>query len=202
MNIKKKPCKSMGKSKGFEGCGEPQFNRKYGLGIVCGCYSKWLLETPEGQDLLKTHTLKATKTSRDFKVFEEEEARLKSIKWLLINTRNACHTYIKLRDEGKPCISCGMPYNTSFQAGHFYKAETFSNIKFNEFNINGQCKGCNLHKEGNESEYRVNLPKRIGQDAFDEINRLAREYKQSNFKWHKDELNKIRTHYINKAKEL
>ena len=41
---KEKPCKE---------CKELQFKRTYGLGHQCGCYAKWLYNTPEGLENLK-----------------------------------------------------------------------------------------------------------------------------------------------------
>ena len=131
-----------------------------------------------------------------------EKKQKETLSTLLKNTVSTCHLYIRLRDKHKPCISCGCNWHKDFHAGHFYKAELFSTIKFNEYNINGQCQKCNLRKEGNESEYSVNLPKRIGTEAFEELDYLASLEKQTNFKWDRQELIKIRNYYKRKIKEL
>ncbi len=107
-----------------------------------------------------------------------------------------------MRDKGKPCISCGTPWHQDFQAGHFYKAELFSTIKFHELNIHGQCVQCNIRKEGNESEYRVNLPQRIGKENFDHLNHLAVIDKKTDFKWDRETLLEIRKYYRKKIKKL
>tara|TARA_R110000822_G_scaffold127454_1_gene262953 strand:- start:12383 stop:13009 length:627 start_codon:yes stop_codon:yes gene_type:complete len=207
--LKEKKCKAIGKAIGFESCGElvpvemyGKANRVYGIGKSCGCYSKWLTSTPQGKEIIKKATLKATKTSREFKQFEKQEKDRTSLSWLLKNTVIACHKYIRKRDEGKPCISCQESYNSRHQAGHFYKAELFSTLKFNEFNINNQCVGCNIRKDGNESEYRVHLPKRIGEEAYSELNELAKIDKKVDHKWDREELKAKRKYYLNKIKEL
>ena len=200
MNIKPKPCKAINKAKGFESCGKETLKRVYGL--CSSCYAKWLYTTDEGKAKIEKLTLKITKPKRELEQAIKENKKNKSLSWLLINIKNTCHEYIRLRDKGKPCISCNKPWHSDFQAGHFYKAELFSSIKFNELNIHGQCQGCNIYKDGNESPYRVNLPNRIGVDKFREINYLASIDKQLNFKWDRLKLNDIREYYKQKIKDL
>ena len=199
---KKKPCKGTHKDTKGMGCGEPQILRRLGLGTKCGCYAKFLYSTEAGKNRVNRAQLKATKIRRDFEAFTEEEEERKSLNWLLINTRNACHEYIRLRDKDKPCVSCMQPYNSSHQAGHFYKAEVFSNLRFDETNVHGQCPKCNIYKEGNESEYRVNIVRRIGADGLKRLDMLALKYKQEGFKWDRETLILTRTYYLDKIKEL
>lgn len=135
------------------------------------------------------------------KMSEERKNRI-GLTTLLESVKKVCHEYIRLRDKNKPCISCGTQWHKDFQAGHFYKAELFSSLRFNEYNINGQCVQCNIRKEGNESEYRVNLPKRIGSVLNDELNHLATLDKKKDFKWCREDLKAIRTYYKEKIKDL
>lgn len=125
-----------------------------------------------------------------------------SLSYLKINVRTVCHDYIKLRDKGKPCVSCNRPWDSSFQAGHLYKAELYSMLKYDERNIAGQCQNCNLYKDGNESSYHLNILSRISQEDYDEIKRIASEEKRTNFKWDRQELNRIRDYYKEKSKEI
>lgn len=74
--------------------------------------------------------------------------------------------YIRLRDKGKPCISCGRPLRAKYDAGHCYSVGAYPNLRFNEDNVHGQCVACNQHKHGNVSEYMINLPKRIGYERY------------------------------------
>lgn len=198
---KVKPCRGIGKAKGFKGCGKPVKFRRYGLGVGC-CYPYFILNTDAEKILLAKATIKATKPRKELKKAFQEKKNRNKITDLISAVKDVCHKYIRLRDEYKPCISCNAPYHKDHQAGHFYKAELFSSIKFHEDNIHGQCRKCNLRKEGNESEYRVNLPYRIGQEKFDKINFLASLEKVKNFKWDREELKKTRTYYNQKIKEL
>lgn len=196
--IKEKKCNGTGKANGH-GCGKlipvslyGKTNRVYGLGKSCGCYPKWLTTTKEGLEVVQKATIKATKTRVDFNKAKKEYEEEKSLPYLLINVRNSVHRYIKLRDKGKPCISCNAPYKINFQAGHFYKAELYSSLKFLFINIHGQCPKCNIREEGNLNGYAINLPKRIGDVAFKELKRLAMLDGQERFKWDREALYKIR----------
>lgn len=178
------------------------YKHKYGFGIDCGCLSKYYLNTEEGKERLQKATLKATKTRRELEQAKKDHRNRKGLTTLLQGVKIACHTYIRERDKGKPCISCGTPYKSDFDAGHYYSGGKFSQLKFNEDNIHGQCIRCNRMNEGNFDEYTVNLPGRIGKERFEELNRLAEQSKREVFKWDREELKKIRDYYKRKLKEL
>lgn len=197
---KPKPCKGTGQAKGY-GCGKITKYRVYGLGKMC-CYANWLLTSENGKIKLAKAELKVTKDRRELEAVKEEKKQRNGLATLLKSVRDVCHKYVRLRDKGKPCISCGEPYHKDHQAGHFYKAELFSSIKFNEDNIHGQCVQCNIRREGNESEYRVRLPNRIGKEKFEKLNDLAALDKQINHKWDREELKRIRSYYNQKLKEI
>ena len=202
--IDNKTCKGNGKAIGY-GCDSlvpvslyGQSNRIYGLGKSCGCYGNWLMNSKEGKEKLSQSILKAKAPRVELQQERTKKKEFDKLGTLIKNTSIICHKYIRERDQYKPCISCGEPWNDKHQAGHFYKAELFSSLKFNEDNIHGQCQGCNLYKEGNEGQYRVNLPKRIGKDRYKEINRLASLEKKIGFKYSRTELNKIKNYFKQK----
>lgn len=205
---KSKPCKGTGVTSGL-GCGVPTLHRVYGLGKMCGCYSDFLLKTEPGKLIMQKAMLKASKPRLEEEKNKAEMQKAEKFKkdrqklnYLLVNVRTACHEFIRKRDEFKPCISCGVAYNDTFQAGHFFKAELFSNLKFNEKNIHGQCKQCNMFKEGNESGYRVGLIQRYGKEFLSELNQLAGDSKKNDYHWDREELEKIRVYYKNEIKKL
>jgi len=70
--------------------------------------------------------------------------------------RYFCHKYIRKRDESKPCISCGK-YSYNKQAGHYKPDGQNSLLRYNEYNIHGQCIECNINKSGNTALYKANL---------------------------------------------
>jgi hypothetical protein len=187
---KEKKCKGTGKALGH-GCGEMRLNRTYGLGHIC-CYRKWLLNTPEGKEKITRATLKACETRVSLEKAVKENKESKGIVAHLEKTKKAVHQMVRLRDEGKPCISCGTPWNKSFQAGHCYSANNYRSIKFDFFNINGQCEKCNLFESGNETEYLLRLPNIIGDKEFQKLKKRALNDKKFNKKWTKEELKEIR----------
>lgn len=206
-----KKCKGANKAKGF-GCGKVLsfsernglkiYKSKYGLGFDCGCYSNWLLTSEQGKKILNTTISKVKQPRLELEQAKQESKSNKSLFYLLQNTVNICHEYIRLRDKNKPCISCGEPWHSDFQAGHFYKAELYSSLKFDETNINGQCQGCNLYKEGNESGYRVGFIKRYSKGVLDFLDSKALLEKNKGFKWDRIKLKEIRNYYKLKIKEL
>ena len=77
--------------------------------------------------------------------------------------------YVRLRDVDKPCVSCGIALVGKFDAGHYYPAGSYKNVRFNTDNIHGQCVACNQHKHGNLINYTDRLPFRIGGKRFKEL---------------------------------
>jgi len=200
MKIKAKVCRGIGKAITFKGCGKITEHRKFGL--CMNCYPDFLLNTDAGKVILQKATLKSSKprlqqekNRADLQKAEKFKKDRDKLNYLLVNVRNVCHAFVRKRDEFKPCISCGTPYNTNFQAGHFYKSELFSNLRFDENNIHGQCEQCNLRKEGNESGYRVGLIQRYGQEFVNKIDALAQHYKKNTFSWDREALEEIRIYY-------
>ena len=93
------------------------------------------------------------------------------------------HKYIRNRDRGKPCVSCGR--HTTLQAGHYYSAGQHPSVRFNEDNVHGQCLSCNYFKHGNLINYSHNLLDRIGQERFKKLKLKIDLSKRSKFKWDK-----------------
>jgi hypothetical protein len=122
----------------------------------------------------------------------EHDKQTKGIQAAFNVTKVVVHNMIRLRDEGKPCISCGCQWNDLFQAGHLYSSGNFFSIRYDFYNINGQCRKCNLMKDGNESEYHLRLPNRIGIDEYNKLKERALNDKKQAKNWTKDELKAIR----------
>lgn len=201
MKPKKKPCKGTGLAAGY-GCGKPTEYRTYGLGRMCGCYPDWLLNSENGKIKMQKAMLKATKPRRDLERASEERKARQKLSYLLQNTITTFHTYVKLRDKGKPCIACGVPHKANFHASHYFSAGKYSSLRFHEDNVHAGCQKCNLFLEGNIDEYTQRLPQRIGKQHFDKLNELAAEYKRNSYKWDREELQRIRELYKEKIKKL
>lgn len=132
------------------------------------------------------------------------EDRVKEIKLGkdLENTRIYVHAFIHLRDKGKKCITCPRIDDGNFDAGHFYKAELYSTLKYDLDNIHLQCKYCNQYLEGNLNEYAIMLPQRIGKAPVERLKQLSQSYNRSTFKWDREQLKQIRSNVKELRKEL
>lgn len=95
--------------------------------------------------------------------------RLKTHSEWLNDLQKVFNKYIRLRDIGKPCISCNNSLIGKYDAGHYFSVGAYPNLRFNEDNVHGQCVACNQHKHGNSNEYSLMLPIRIGQERFDSL---------------------------------
>ncbi len=162
------------KAKDFDGCGSLVLSQTRKAGLCPKCYYKWkLLNTVSGDEKIKNAIAKAQKSRLELEIAKEESRSNKSLSYLLESVKTVCHKYIRLRDKGLPCISCNQPWHNEFDAGHFYSANSFSTLKFDETNISGQCIGCNRFNEGNESNYRIGLINRHSKGFVDLIDSKA-----------------------------
>lgn len=79
--------------------------------------------------------------------------------------QQAFNAFIRARDAGKPCISCGTTLSNepnTYDAGHYRSVGSAPHMRFVEDNCHGQCKHCNNYLAGNHVEYRKGLVARIG----------------------------------------
>lgn len=104
--------------------------------------------------------------------------------------------WVRLRDEGNDCISCGKPPKKK-NAGHYKSRGGFPELRFEPDNVFLQCEHCNTHLSGNLSNYRINLVSKIG------IDRLAwLEGPHEPKKYTLEDLKDIQELYKRKTKEL
>lgn len=79
----------------------------------------------------------------------------------------AFNAWIRARDAGQPCISCGRFHQGQWHAGHYRSVGSEPALRFEPDNVHLQCAPCNTHLSGNLIPYRVNLIKKIGADRVD-----------------------------------
>ena len=120
------------------------------------------------------------------KVFREEN---KTLNALTQEAQAAVNKYIRLRDEGKTCISCGVPWvregvGGGFDAGHYRSRGSAPHLRFYTLNIAGQCKRCNRYLGGNYQQFRLGLIDRLGVEKVDaiEADQRARHYSQNDLR--------------------
>jgi hypothetical protein len=124
----------------------------------------------------------------------------KSIKQLIAEAKKPYQKWIRFRDANQPCISCGSTTADIWDGGHFYKAELYTGMIFNENNVHKQCRKCNSFLGGNENNYRLGLIKRYGMDYVLELDAMAITARM--YKFTKDEVRELKAKYLNKLKEL
>lgn len=190
--MKQKKCKGTRKAIGY-GCGKVSYLMRYGL--CKQCFIDWLYNTPEGKETLS----KTLKTARN-KMTKEKASRNrewreknKSIQKLIQEARKPFQAWIRMRDANKPCISCGSIDSDIYDAGHFYKAEIYSGLIFDEDNVHKQCRKCNTYLDGNDNEYRKGLINRFGNDFVLALDKKAIESRSK--KYERDELIQIKNKY-------
>lgn len=156
---------------------------------------------------LSMASLKKAKRERVEKIKDRKETREKLEK---LKTRSdwikeaqiAFNKYIRLRDHGKGCISCGADCSAASvggvgDAGHFRSRGSAPHLRFDERNCHLQCKRCNRYLSGNVADYRVGLIDRIGLDAV-----RALECDQAGWDHSIDALKAIKAEYLAKARDL
>jgi hypothetical protein len=113
-------------------------------------------------------------------------------------TEKSVNSYIRLRDAHLPCISCGCNFDSAqLQAGHYLAVSIRPSLRFNEFNINGQCARCNGYLKGNVANYRLGMLQRYGAKVVDML-----ESPQQPAHWSISDLEDIEALYKSRLKQL
>lgn len=107
------------------------------------------------------------------------------------------NTFIRLRDAGSPCISCGQ-FAKYYDAGHYFAVSTHPELRFDEFNVHLQCVRCNKFLDGNLAEYAIGLEAKIGTEEFEALKQ--RRGKEQHYT--KSDLRELIKEYKEKVREL
>jgi 5-methylcytosine-specific restriction endonuclease McrA len=153
------------------------------------CIQPWL----EAQAVKKEAARKKKERADD----RVRKAKLKRLSDHQGDAQTAVNSFVRSRDHGLPCISCGTPWAPDFQAGHYRSRGAAKNLALDPRNIFGQCVQCNLHKHSNAVEYRLRLIERCGLAHVEalESDHTPRHYSA-------DDLQAIRKQFQDKTKAL
>jgi len=168
------------------------YERKSNSQMVCSyeCSLKYGKKAVEKKD--KEAKTEARVALREFK--KNDKPVLLQLAQKLVNQ------YIRMRDKGKPCISCSHDFSKGRQehAGHYIPRSKSSLLRFDERNINTQCNICNDHLSGNVGEYRLGLIQKVGMEqvVFLEANKTTLKT------WTVGELQEVIKIYRKKIKEI
>ena len=103
-------------------------------------------------------------------------AKKKTQKYWKTKIDKPFHEYIRRRDADNnsgycKCISCNKPIHyTESDAGHLFSRKALS-TRWDERNVNAQCRKCNRFEYGRQYEYAQN----IGPELADELLQLSRQ---------------------------
>jgi Bacteriophage Lambda NinG protein. len=152
-----------------------------------------IIDAPKNQD-------KARKAiqQEDRKSLRAAKERVKTKGQYMREAQAAFNAWVRARDAGLPCVSCGTTADVQYAAGHFRSAGGHPELRFEPLNVHLQCnRNCNMAKSGNLGPYRLELIKRIGQDKVDWL-----EGPHEPKRYTIDELKAITAEYRAKTREL
>lgn len=112
-----------------------------------------------------------------------KSAKPVSIPKLTRQAEQVFNRWVRQRDADDPCISCG-EHRAFYDAGHFVPVKGGSFLRFHEWNVNKECKGCNGFDEFHLVGYRKNLINKIGLENVEWLEANRRTVK----KWTREEL--------------
>ncbi len=97
------------------------------------------------------------------KAIREAKEKNKSHSDYMKKAQAAFNAWVRERDAGLPCISCGTTADVQYAAGHYRTTQAAPELRFEPLNVHRQCnRNCNMGKSGNIIEYRIGLVARIG----------------------------------------
>lgn len=160
------------------------------------CKDAWIADYRKKQDKKKAREQRAKAK------VERAETRRRKEKSLTISQRRAraqveVNAYVRLRDAGLPCISCGRHHEGQWHAGHYRSRGAAVNLALDPRNIHRQCAPCNNHLHGNAIGYRAGLVARYGLEFVEALEADNAPRHQT-----AQEIDAIRDTYRTKNKEL
>jgi len=182
MKDKLKKCKAKGCAKTFK----PSSSLQTWCSPACGfAISLARLATAAGRAKIEN--------TRKQRVLKE---RIKTRSDHMRDTQKSFNAYIRARDAGNGCISCGSTTAAAYHAGHYLTTKARPELRFEPINCHLQCSSCNMYLSGNLIMYRKRLIAKIGQESVDWL-----EGQHDLTRYTIDELKSLKTHYNNKTRE-
>lgn len=138
----------------------------------------------------------ALRAKKDRKEYKDAKERIKTRGDYAKEAQVAFNAYIRARDEGKPCISCGS-HTGKKNAGHYRSVGSCPELRFEPLNVHLQCEKCNSYLSGNLILYRIQLLARIGIAGVEYL-----EGPHQPKKYSIDDLKEIKAMYKAKLKDI
>ncbi|MFW0856982.1 recombination protein NinG [Cronobacter dublinensis] len=176
----------------------PAFANQWWCGPECGAKIALERRSKERDKALKAAEKKRRREEQQQKDrLKIRKLALKPLSYFHKLTQQAFNEYIRTRDAGSPCISCGRLTGAKMNAGHFRTVAASPETRYDETNCHIQCEHCNSYLSGNIGEYRPRLIEKIGHEAYEKL--MGPHEKQ---KWTREDLQGLARHYRQKTKVL
>jgi hypothetical protein len=134
---------------------------------------------------------------KERKATKEKLLALKSRSALAKEAQTSFNAWVRVRDAGMACISCGRHHQGQNHAGHYLSVGARPELRYEPLNVHLQCAPCNTHLSGNAVLYRQALLVRIGAEKLDWL-----EGPHPTRHYTRDELIAIKQDYAAKARAL
>ena len=123
--------------------------------------------------------------------------KLKSRSEWAREAQTSFNAWVRARDAGNACISCGRHHQGQNHAGHYLSVGASPELRYEPLNVWLQCAPCNTYLSGNSVLYRIALLDKIGAEklAWLEGPHPTQHYTV-------DQLKTIKSEYAAKAREL
>lgn len=125
--------------------------------------------SPECSHILAVQKRKAAEDKQERARRKETREKLQEMKGrrdYLKEAQAAWNSYVRMRDYGKPCASCGaMPeqkYGGTMDCSHYRSVGAAPHLRFHLHNAAAACVRCNRHLAGNIAALRVGMIERFG----------------------------------------
>lgn len=150
--------------------------------------------------IAKSARIKAHQDRVETQETRKQREKIKPRKEWMKEALEAFCAWIRKRDEGLPCISCGR-HAGQRHGGHYRDTFHYAALAFESDNCHAQCAQCNapppMGRGGNLINYRAGLMARIGEDRVREL-----EGHQPVKKYTIDDLHVIRDDYRKRLKGI
>jgi len=174
--IKEKPCKGLGITKDL-GCGKITSHRKLGLGLMCGCYSDFILKTEPGKLIMQRAIGKGKSNNQKIVVknnreeIKQQKENLKTISAFRNDLQKEINSIVRLIDNGHACIATNKFFG-KMNAGHYISVGSNGTIRYHLENIWLQSEHSNNWKAGDTIRYQKGIRKLFGRDYLEYLDSL------------------------------
>ena len=127
----------------------------------------------------------------------QRKIEVKPIGYWMRRAQSAFNAWVRARDAGQPCISCGRHHQGQNHAGHYRPAGSNPELRFEPDNCHLQCAPCNSHLSGNLTKYRQALIAKVGLERVEWL-----EGPHEPKRYRRDDYQAIESEYKAKLKEI